>query len=362
MGKKALILNNNRDNNLSYSILSRKRVLISLTLLIAISGAIVFSIKVGSYSISPSEIISTLVGRYEGETLHHVIWNIRLPRSIGAVVAGASLGLAGLIMQNVLKNPLASPFTLGVTQGAAFGAAFAIIILGAGKIHSAGNVGITITSQYLVVLSAFCGALITVMLILLLSTIRNMGPESIILAGVAVSALWSSATMLIQYFASDVHVSATVFWTFGDMGKAGWMQNCIMFVVLILAFFFFLYNSWSYNALLWGDESAKSLGVNVKTLRVASMIVASLIVAVVTAFLGIIGFIGLISPHIVRFMIGGDYRFLIPCTALFGGFLLLLSDTIARTIMSPIVLPVGIITSFAGAPMFLYLLIRGRRL
>lgn len=358
--QKASVLNKDTING--YAGLYKKRLILSLVFLILLAGILILSIRVGAYSISALDIISVLSGRHEGDTLHHVIWNIRLPRSIGAIVAGASLGLAGLVMQNVLKNPLASPFTLGVTQGAAFGAAFAIIILGAGKIHSAGNVGVTVTSQYLVVLCAFCGALMTVMLILLLSSIRNMGPESIILAGVAVSALWASATMLIQYFASDVHVSATVFWTFGDLGKAGWMQNGIISVFLVFAFFFFLYNSWNYNALMWGDESAKSLGVNVKTLRVISMVVTSLLVSTVTAFLGIIGFIGLISPHIVRFVIGSDYRFLIPCTTIFGGFLLLLSDTIARTIMSPVVLPVGIITSFAGAPMFLYLLMRGRRL
>ncbi len=351
-----------KNNNISYSVLNKKRFLLSSALLIVLGGVMLLSIRVGSYSISSFDIISALIGKYDDEALHHVIWNIRLPRSVGAVVAGASLGLAGLVMQNVLKNPLASPFTLGVTQGAAFGAAFAIIILGAGKVHAAGNVGITVISQHLVIISAFSGALMTVMLILLLSTIRNMGPESIILAGVAVSALWASATMLIQYFASDVHVSATVFWTFGDLGKAGWTQNAVMSVLLLMAFLYFLYNSWNYNALLWGDESAKSLGVNVKILRVSSMIIASLLVSTVTAFLGIIGFIGLISPHIVRFAIGSDYRYLIPCTAIFGGFLLLLSDTIARTVMSPVVLPVGIITSFTGAPMFLYLLMRGRRL
>lgn len=353
---------NNNDNSPHHAKLIRRRLFIGGGLFILLAAISIFSIRVGSYYISPIDIISALIGRYETDTLHHVIWNIRLPRSIGAIVAGASLGLAGLIMQNVLKNPLASPFTLGVTQGAAFGAAFAIIILGAGKIHAAGNVGITMTSQYLVIISAFTGALLTVMLILFLSSLRNMGPESIILAGVAVSALWASATMLMQYFASDVHVSATVFWTFGDLGKAGWMQNSIMSAVLILALIYFIYNSWNYNALLWGDESAKSLGVNVKAIRISSMIIASLLVSVATAFLGIIGFIGLISPHIVRFMIGNDHRFLIPYTALFGGFLLLVSDTIARTVMSPIVLPVGIITSFAGAPMFLYLLMRGRRL
>lgn len=353
---------NDKNGDLHHSRLIRKRLLLGSALFILLAGISLLSIRVGSYSISPLDIVSALIGKYEGETLHHVIWNIRLPRSIGAIIAGASLGLAGLIMQNVLKNPLASPFTLGVTQGAAFGAAFAIIILGAGKIHAAGNVGVTVTSQYLVIISAFSGALLTVMLILVLSMIRNMGPESIILAGVAVSALWASATMFIQYFASDVHVSATVFWTFGDLGKTGWTQNAIMSMLLIFSFLYFLYNSWNYNALLWGDESAKSLGVNVKMLRISSMIVSALLVSVVTAFLGIIGFIGLIAPHIVRFLIGSDYRFLIPCTAIFGGFLLLISDTIARTIMSPVVLPVGIITSFAGAPMFLYLLMRGRRL
>ncbi len=316
------------------------------------------SIGTGSLNLSISEVVRGLMGNSENS---YVIWNIRVTRTLGAMLAGASLGMAGAVMQNVLRNPLASPFTLGVSQGAAFGAAFAIIVLGAGQAHSYGTEAVTVIKSYPVVISAFLGALLTVGLILSLSFLRNITPEAIILAGVALSSLFGSATMFLQYFAQDFQVAATVFWTFGDIGKAGWHENKLMMFAFVFTFGFFLFHRWNFNALLWGDEVAKSLGVNVKFLRISGMFMSAFVVSVCTAFLGIIGFIGLISPHLVRLLIGNDHRFLIPYSALFGALLLLLSDLIARTIIAPVILPVGIITSFAGAPMFFYLLIKRRR-
>jgi len=334
------------------------KIAFSFILLILLVVVSLISVCTGSMHLSLAEVFRAI---YANTEYSYIIWNIRAPRTVGAILAGASLGVAGAVMQNVLRNPLASPFTLGVSHGAAFGAAFAIIILGAGQTHSIGTESVTVFKSYTVIISAFIGALSTVVLVLFLSFLKNVTPEAILLAGVALSSLFSSATMFLQYFASDVQIAATVLWTFGDLGKAGWFENKIMFITFLLCFIYFFLNRWNFNALIWGDEVAKSLGVNIKFLRVSGMFFSALVVSVCTAFLGIIGFVGLISPHIVRLIIGNDYRFLIPYSAIFGAVLLSLSDLIARTIISPSVLPVGIITSFLGAPMFFYLLIKRRR-
>lgn len=337
-----------------------QKVLIGCAFALILIALLILSLGVGSLQISTGEIVATLFGSSQSN-LSHVIWDIRLTRAVGAAIAGAGLAVAGAVMQNVLKNPLASPFTIGISQGAAFGATFAIIFLDAGIMHRTGNELVTVKNPYIVTLSAFACSLLSVAFILALSSLRRVTPESIILAGVALSAFFGSATMFMQYFASDVQVAATVFWTFGDIGKASWQAIVMMALVLAFSCMYFVFKRWDYNALLWGDDTAMSLGVKVKTLRVYSMLLCSLIVAVITSFLGIIGFIGLIAPHIVRFILGSDYRFLIPYSALCGGILLLVSDIIARTVLAPVLLPVGIITSFAGAPMFLYLLIKMRR-
>jgi iron complex transport system permease protein len=339
----------------------QKRSIITLILLVLTMIAAIWSAKTGSYNMSASQIISALFGNASDQTLQHVLWEIRLPRTAAALIAGSGLAIAGAVMQSVLRNPLASPFTLGISQGAAFGAAFAIVILGAGTAHIAGSEAVTVYAPYILVISAFCGSLVTVGLILFISGLRRMTPEAVILTGVALSSFFGAATMLIQYFATDMQLAATVFWTFGDVGKAGWRENLFMLSGLVIAFAYFIYHSWSYNSLEWGDETAESLGVHVRLMRIATVVIASLSVSIITAFLGIIGFIGLIAPHIMRPIVGNDYRFLIPSSAFLGSLLLLVSDILSRTVMAPVVLPVGIITSFAGVPVFLFILMKGRR-
>ena len=354
--------NRHKEISLDYITLTQRKVFMGLLLIILLLLSSFYSIRVGSYHITVGKLFEILLEGKGDHVLNHVLWEIRLPRTFAALIAGAGLGLAGAIMQNLLRNPLASPFTLGVSQGAAFGAASAIILLGAGQTYRVGNEAVTINSPYMVVIFAFLGSLVAVFSILLLSVLRGISPESLILAGVALSSFFGAATMLLQYFASDMQIAATVFWTFGDLGKAGWNDNLLMLIVLVPSFVYFFYRSWSYNALEWGDEVAKSLGVNIKVLRILGMVISSLVASVMIAFLGIIGFIGLISPHVVRLIVGNDHRFLIPYSALFGGFLLLLSDILARKVMAPVILPVGILTSFAGAPLFIYLLIKRRRI
>lgn len=312
----------------------------------------------GSYYLTPSEILSALIGSGDKHS-NLIIWNMRLPRIAASIIAGLSLAVAGCVMQCVLRNPLASPFTIGISHGAAFGAAFAIIELGAGELHRTGE-GVIITNPYMIPVFAFFGALIGVFVILLLARLKDLSPESMILAGVAMASLFSAATMLMQYFAEDVKVAAVVFWTFGDIGRATFKEVEIMLIAVIPSLAYFIYRRWDYNALISGDETSISIGIDPQKVRFESMLFASMITAICVSFLGIIGFIGLVSPHIVRLVAGGDHRFLIPLSALFGSLLLLLSDTVGRTIISPVVIPVGIVTSFMGAPVFIYLLIRGR--
>ncbi|NHM26583.1 iron ABC transporter permease [Desulfofundulus sp. TPOSR] len=342
----------------SYLKYTQRKVFIICLLVLATALLGVYAINAGSAELSPAQVLLTLLGKAEGR-LNIIIWNIRLPRVLAAVTAGVGLSVAGCVMQNLLRNPLASPFTLGISQGAAFGAAVAIIALGAGSTHSTSADAVIINNPYLVTISAFVGAMATTLVVLFLAQVRGVTPEAMVLAGVALGSLFSAATIILQFFASDVQVASIVFWTFGDIGRASWRDLEIMAAVTGVALLYFMANRWNYNALDGGEETAKGLGVDVERIRLTGMFVASLVTAVTVSFLGIIGFIGLVGPHMMRRVLGGDHRFLIPASSVMGGLLLLASDTLARTIISPVVLPVGAITSFMGAPLFLYLLSRG---
>jgi len=337
----------------------RRKLLVGCALLALTAAAAVLSLRTGAYPIRFGDMAAALVGRADEPALH-VFWNIRMPQVLAALLAGACLGLAGAAMQNVLRNPLASPFTLGISQGAVFGAVFAIIVLGAGTAAVTGAERGGASSPHVIVACAFAGSLVTVTALVFLSSLRHLSPAALILAGVALSAFFGSATMLLQYFASDIQIASAVFWTFGDLKKAQWPELAVIAAAVLPPAAYFLWKGWHFNAMIWGDDTAKSLGVGVYSLRLAALVLAALAASVTTAFMGIIGFVGLVAPHMVRMVIGQDHRFVFPYAALAGGLLLLVSDLLARTVMAPVVLPVGILTSFAGAPLFLYLLIKHR--
>ncbi|EHQ91089.1 FecCD family ABC transporter permease [Desulfosporosinus youngiae] len=338
-----------------------KKKLIMLALILLTAVLALYAISAGSAELSPWQVLLTLLGQTEGQS-QIIIWSIRLPRVLAAMVAGIGLGAAGAVMQNVLRNPLASPTTVGIAQGAAFGAALAIVGWGAGSSSSTGGGTILISSPYLVTISAFVGAMLSTMIIIFLAQYKGVSPESMVLAGFALGFFFQAGTMLLQYFTNDVNVAAIVFWTFGDIGRAAWGELGIMSCVVFGSVLFFLFNRWNYNALDSGAETAKGLGVNVEKTRQLGMFFASLITATAVSFLGIIAFIGLVAPHLVRRLIGGDNRFLIPASGVMGALLLLAADTLARRIIAPVILPVGAVTSFLGAPLFLYLLVKGAKL
>lgn len=331
-------------------------LIIILCLLLLIVS--ILAMNSGAMELDPTDIIKTLMS-IGTEISSVVVWRIRLPRVLAAVIAGAGLAVAGCVMQNNLRNPLASPSTLGISSAAAFGANIAIIVLGAGTVQSSAAQPIIVNNPYLVTIFAFVFSMGATLVILMLARMRSFSPEAIVLAGVALSSLFGAGTTLIQYFAESVQIAAAVFWTFGDLGRAAWTEVYILAVVVGLSMVYFMMKRWDYNTLDNGPDAAKSLGVNVERTRFFGLLVSSMITAVTVSFLGVIGFIGLVAPQMVRRLIGGDHRFLIPISALMGSLLLLVSDTFARTIISPIVLPVGAVTSFLGAPLFLYLLIKG---
>jgi len=319
----------------------------------------ILAISVGAVAIPPVEVLQTLLGFGISVKWDRIIWNIRLPQAIAAIVAGVGLAVAGVAMQSILRNPLASPFTLGISSAGAFGAAVSIIVLGTGRIQSTVANPVSISNPYLTTVVAFLFCMLATGVILIISHLKGASPEVMVLTGVALSSLFSAGVMFLQYFSSDTQLAAVVFWTFGDVGRATWDTLPFMALVVAVATLYFLFNRWNYNAIDAGDETAQGLGVNVVRIRLVGMTVAALVSAVIVALLGIIGFVGLVCPHMVRRIVGDDQRYLIPGSAVAGAILLLASDTVARIIVAPYILPVAVLTAFMGAPVFIYLLFRG---
>lgn len=324
----------------------RKKVLLLAALVCLNVIVALYAVTQGAYEIAVWDVIRALTGHAEGAS-RIVIANIRLPRIVAAIVCGWGLSLAGLCIQSLLKNPLGSPSTLGISQGAAFGAALSIVVFG-------GTV-ISVTA------SAFGGAIGATMVILVLARLKKLSPEAIILAGVALSSLFASATVLIQYLATETQLAMVVFWTFGDVTRSTWPEITLVAATVLLYALYLMLRRWDLNALASGEETARGLGVNVEKARIAGMTAAALVSALATAFHGVIAFVGLLAPHMARRLVGDDHCLLVPFASVLGALLLLTADTLGRVLMGSGALPVGVITSFLGAPMFLYLLIRSCR-
>ncbi len=330
----------------------RKNELRSISFLILLGVALLLaallSLRAGSYDTPVGELVKGIFGLSADKKINLVVRNNRLPRICTAIVAGAGLGLAGCILQAILHNPLASSSTLGVAQGATFGAALAIVVF-----KLSGGFGVSALS--------FAGSVAVAGVILGLSRFRQISPEGIVLAGVAISSMLSGATTLVQYFASEVELATLVFWTFGDLGSTDWEELRIMGLVVLVLIGYCTARRWDYNALLSGEETAVSLGINVRRLTLSNMLLCCLACSVIVSRVGLINFIGLVAPHIVRTVVGNNHVYLIPGSVLAGATILLLGDLVARVVMMPVILPIGAITSFLGGPLFLYLLFRRSR-
>ncbi|MCX6651323.1 MAG: iron ABC transporter permease [Methanomassiliicoccales archaeon] len=334
----------------------RKRLFIGLGLLVLVLCVIIAAFN-GPIDIPFADVVKYIF-TFDTDGRGGVIWNIRMVRIFGAILAGAGLAVAGVVMQCILRNPLASPFTLGISSAAAFGASFAIIFLGAG---SSVTSLVSISNPYVTTICAFLFSLLATGSILVLTKVTKVSAETMVLAGVAISAMFSAGLSFMQYIATDSQLGNIVAWTFGDLGKATWSWNYMIFLVLLPVTLYFFYKRWDYNAMEAGEDSAKGLGINTERERVVGMLLASVLSAVIVSFFGIIAFIGLLGPHIARLIIGSDHRHLIPLSIILGAIILIVADGVGQVILYPSVIPVGIITSMLGGPLFIYLLIRRYR-
>ena len=309
---------------------------------------------VGSSNMSIGDCFAALAKNGSAANIR-IIWNIRIPRVLAAIIAGAGLSISGLIMQTTLNNSMASPSTLGVSNAAVFGANLSIIAFAGGFLATGNNVAnfAAGANPYATSLVAFVFSVLSILLILSLCKLRSFSPNVVVLAGIAIGAVWTAATTILQFYATDVGISAAVIWNFGDLGRATYRTDAIMLFVVALGLIFFVIMSWRYNAILSGEHTASSMGINVDRLRFFSMLAASMITAVCVSFLGSIGFVGIICPHVTKRLLGQDHRVSVPVSALCGSLLLLMADTLSRSMGSGSALPVGAITSLLGAPFFI---------
>ena len=333
---------------------NRRNTAVMLAMLLAVVVVGTACLFVGSSNMSFADALDALLGG-GNNAQSRIIWRIRVPRVLAAIIAGAGLSVAGLVMQSTLNNSMASPSTLGVSNAAVFGANLSIIAFAGGFLSTGNNiqnfdVG---ANPYATSVLAFVFATLSVMLILGLCTVRSFSPNVVVLSGMAIGSVWTAATTILQFYATDVGLSAAVVWSFGDLGRATYRTDAIMAAVVAAGVIYFSLMSWKYNALLSGEATAKTMGVNVEGLRFVSLLLASVITAVCVSFLGVIGFVGIICPHVTKKLLGQDHRVTIPVSCLIGSLLLVLADTMSRSLGNGSALPVGAITSLLGAPFFI---------
>lgn len=322
-----------------------------VVLSILVSG---YALTIGSYPIGFIEsyqvAIDHILGHIDDISKDYVVWDVRLPQIAAGIIAGAGLAICGAVMQSTMKNPLADPYTTGISSGASFGATLAIILDFA-----------VIGSGYAIVGNAFLFSLVPMAIIMLVSGSRKASPTMIILSGIAVMYVFNAMTTVLMLMADPNDLASVYSWQVGSLAGVTWKNNIVMLVFVVVGGFLMQILAGKINVLSAGDDSAKSLGINADNLRLLCLLIVSLVAAAVVSFTGIIGFVGLVCPHVCRMFVGSDNRYLIPASASFGAALLVISDLIGRTIIAPTILQVGVITAFIGGPMFLYLLIRQKK-
>ncbi len=319
----------------------QRPISVIITLLIISIASVVVALSVGSYTLSPDQLWMTLTGN--GTPLEHtIVWELRAPRAYTAFITGALLSLAGALMQVLLRNPLAEPYILGVSGGASV---LALLAMSAGL------------STFWVSGSAFVGALISIVIVFGLSHASgNWNPSRLLLTGVVIAAGWAAVINFILSVSPEKPLRGMLFWLMGDLSHV--TATPLGFAVLLVALIITFALARPLNILARGELQAQSLGIEVKPLRISLFLLSSLLTGVAVTMAGSVGFIGLVVPHMLRLVVGSDHRILLPTSVLAGGSLLMLSDVIARTLIAPQQLPVGVVTAIIGVPFFLYLLNR----
>lgn len=326
-------------------------ILAMLAALLCLSVAVDVSLGPARYALQ--DVVGTLVNPSAAEAqMRMVVWEIRMPMALMAVTVGACLSLAGAQMQTILANPLASPFTLGISAAASFGAALAMV-LGVALVPAA--------LALMVPVNAFAMAMLASLLIFGLSTLRGVTVETIILLGIALVFTFNALLALLQYFASEQALAAVVFWTMGSLTKATWTKVAVTALILAVVTPLFARRAWALTAIRLGETRAAAMGVPVRRLRLETLILVSALAAVPVSFVGTIGFIGIVGPHIARLLLGEDQRFFLPGSILSGALILSATSVLSKAILPGAVLPIGIITALVGVPFFAALIFTNGR-
>lgn len=344
-----------------YTKYTRGKVAFILISIVCVICLFFISLCVGTLELTPQEVYHYLIDHLSGVSYEigptdvycdNIVWNYRVPRTLFAIISGASLALGGCVMQSVMKNPLADPYTTGVSSGALFGVAVALVL------------GLSVTggvNDIAILLNSLIFAMIPVIMMVVMAPYFRKSPSTLILAGIALSYLFNSLTSLILITTDSASLSMVYHWQIGSFGDLSWNAIPLTFLVTVIGMCILLPMSSKLNLMAIDDKSAKSLGLNIENLRVLCLVIISLMVAVIISYVGIIGFVGLVVPHAVRLIIGADNKYLIPASMAFGALFLLGCDIIARYLNLGASIPVGVVTSFLGAPIFLYLIVRQKK-
>ncbi len=334
----------------AYRRLVARRVLILAGLLMLCVAAFLLDLVTGPSSLTPMQV---LAGVFSPDALsapqQAIIWQVRLPYALMAVLVGAALSLAGAEMQTILNNPLASPFTLGVSSAASFGAALAIVL------------GVSlpfVPAEWMVPINAFVFAFGSVLLLQAMARRRSAGVETVVLLGIALVFAFNALVALVQFLSSQEALQQLVFWSMGSLSRATWNHVGVLAVVLALVLPFSWMAAGRLTSLRLGEDRARSFGVDVGRLRFLTLLRVSLLAATSVAFAGTIGFIGLVGPHMARLLLGEDHRFLLPASVLCGALVMSLASVASKTLVPGAIMPVGIVTAIVGVPVFLFLIFR----
>lgn len=341
-----------QENRELYYRMIKKRGALVACLVVMVILLILLNVSLGSSPISLQEII-TIIFTGEGEGHNPMIVNqIRLPMALMAVVVGACLGIGGCEIQTILRNPIASPFTLGITNAASFGAALGLIL----------DTNVLKVSQPLMVTgNAFAFALLASICIFAFSQRPNAGKHTIILFGIALNFLFTALTMILQYVADDEDLASLVFWNMGSLLKTTWPKFLLVFGVLIICFVILYKNAWKLTAMTLEDTKASSLGVDTHKVRRMVILLTSLLTAFAVCFVGAIGFVGIIAPHIARRYVGEDQRFFLPLSALVGAVIVSLAFVVSKVAIPGVILPIGLVTAIIGIPVFMIIIFGNMR-
>jgi iron complex transport system permease protein len=340
------------DTMTRYRQVLRQRLMLIGVLVLAILASVILDFTLGPAGLSLETLWQTLMHPDAVDAGTRVIvWDIRLPYALMAVVVGFSLGLAGAEMQTILNNPLASPFTLGVSSAAAFGAALAIIL----------GIGIPgVPDQWLISANAFVFALFAALMLDGVTRWTKVSTSGVVLFGIALVFTFNALVSMMQFIASEDTLQGLVFWTMGSLARASWEKLGVLTAAFAILIPFSMLSSWKLTALRLGEDRAVSFGIDVRRLRLATLLRISILSALAVAFVGPIGFIGLVAPHIARMMFGEDHRYYLPASALVGALVLSLASVASKNLIPGVIIPVGIVTSLVGVPFFLSIILRHR--